>query len=431
MSGSSNTHARLSPSGSERWMNCTASIGYIEANSHRIKGDGSSSYSNEGTEAHDLAEKYLKGEIDEIPSDFRVPLMVYIDHCQTLEAENPGAEVFVEHEAPLFYEPDEIEKERDGVTVMQRPTGTVDFALVTDGKVVIRDLKYGQGVAVDAEQNSQLAIYALSIVRELQDDGLYDFSPDTIVDIGIVQPRYRGDEPVKTWVVSLADLEWFCKDVTLAVEKIHTGEVEFDPGEDTCRWCPAKGFCAARLDALAAPFEVEGFDSLTLLPDMSKEERKEPSEQRLFMQQAFLHKEYEDEQLVAIHAKRKQIVSVLDDIEEYLTERLEAGEKLAGVKMVMGREGNRAWNDVEAADKLIKQKLKLEERMDISLKSPTQIEKLLKPHIDKSTRFRNLFTSLISRSEGKVVMALESDKRPAIDVAVDLLPDLGDDDGLN
>jgi len=414
-------------------MNCTASIGYIEANAHRIREDGSSSYSDEGTEAHDWAEKYLKGEIgmDDIPTDFRLPLGVYINHCRTLIVENPTAEVMIEYQAPLFYEPDEIEKERDGKIVMERPTGTVDFALVSDEKVVIRDLKYGQGVAVDAEDNSQLAIYAMSIIRELEEEGLYVFAPDTMVDIGIVQPRYRGDEPVKTWEITLHDLEVYCEDVTQAVVEIKGGKgfVGFDPGEDTCRWCPAKGFCSARLDALAEPFDVESFDSLALLPDLSKDEKKLPVEERVKLQTPSSAHEYTDEELVLIHSKRKQITGMLDDIEDYLADRLAAGEKIPGVKMVLGREGNRAWNDEAAADKLIKQKLKLEERMDIKLKSPTQLEEILSLS-EQSTRFQNLFNSFVSRSEGKPVMALESDKRPAIDVAVDLLPDV-DEDGLD
>lgn len=439
MSGSTNTHARLSPSGSKRWINCTASIGYIEANSHRISGDGSSSYSNEGTQAHEYAEQYLNGLIGlgEIPNDFQMPLGVYFNHLREMIVDNPKGEILIEREAPLFYEPDEIKKERDGKIVMERPTGTVDFALVTDDKIVIRDLKYGQGVAVDAEDNSQLAIYAMSIIRELQEDGLYDFDQSTVVDIGIVQPRYRGDEPVKTWVITLAELENYCKDIEDAVTaikygaEISLGGIRFDPGEDTCRWCPAKGFCAARLEAMSETFEVESFDALALLPDLTKDEKQQDAEGRIFIKEAFLQKDYDDQQLLAIFAKRKQITGLLDDIEEYLSTRVLSGEVISGLKVVKGREGNRAWNDIEGADKLIKQKLKMEERMDMSLKSPTQLEKLLKLS-EQSTRFQNLFNGFVSRSEGKPVVALESDKRPAIEVSVNLLPDMSDDsDGLD
>lgn len=531
MSGSTNTHARLSPSGSKRWINCTASIGYIEANSHRISGDGSSSYSNEGTQAHEYAEQYLNGLIglDDIPNDFQMPLGVYFNHLRELIVDNPKGEILIEREAPIFYEPDEIEKERDGKIVMERPTGTVDFALVTDDKIVIRDLKYGQGVAVDAEDNSQLAIYAMSIIRELQEDGLYDFDQSTVVDIGIVQPRYRGDEPVKTWVITLAELDTYCMDIETAVriikksmpffdptpydkndspypdnywlyllpagtvylgkagenfewpdekdkfegycfntethqwdkgtfegwsghyaadigseahewtyqhsdygdDLITASRVKFDPGEDTCRWCPAKGFCAARLEAMSETFEVESFDALALLPDLTKEEKAWPVLNRLDLQFDVLGKDYDDQQLLAIKAKRKQIISVLDDIDEYLDSRVLSGEAIPGLKVVKGREGNRAWNDIEGADKLIKQKLKMEERMDMSLKSPTQLEKLLKLS-EQSTRFQNLFNGFVSRSEGKPVVALESDKRPAIEVSVNLLPNMSEDnDGLD
>ena len=81
----------------------------------------------------------------------------------------------------------------------------LDSLDIRDGRVIVRDLKYGQGVLVEAENNAQLAIYALSFIRANED--IYDFPPDTIVDIGIVQPRHHADDPVRTWEVSLHDLE--------------------------------------------------------------------------------------------------------------------------------------------------------------------------------------------------------------------------------
>ena len=38
----------------------------------------------------------------------------------------------------------------------------LDSLDIRDGRVIVRDLKYGQGVLVEAENNAQLAIYALS-----------------------------------------------------------------------------------------------------------------------------------------------------------------------------------------------------------------------------------------------------------------------------
>lgn len=493
MSGSANSHARLSPSSSKRWTTCTASIGYIEANTHRIPGDGSSRYSDEGTEAHDWAEKVLNGEIEdsEVPEHF-APALEYVAHCRTLIEENPHSESFIEYEAALFYETEPVEKERNGETVMALPSGTVDFALITEEKIIIRDLKYGAGVLVEAEGNTQLAIYAMSIIKELQDEGFYSFAPDTAISLGIVQPRYRGDEPVKTWELSLAELEHFCEEITEAAAATYTlpelpddfppvpwgttyiGEVEwsrikdlkedteieglfvtngedwvptdeldagyyalvwnspiipilfpglkFEPSEDACRWCPAKGFCAARARELSEAFEPEGIDVLADLPDLSKEDKKLPIVERIGKLLPHIGAELEDETLVAIYAKEKAIRAFLSDIGDYLEERALAGDPAEGTKLVLGRAGNSAWTDEEAAEKLIRQELKLEERTNRKLISPTQAREKLKEVLENRTRFRNLFESLVTRSEGKKVLALASDKRPAVESVIDDLP---------
>ena len=91
--------------------------------------------------------------------------------------------------------------------------------------------------------------------------------------------------------------------------------------------------------------------------------------------------------------------------------------------MTLGREGNRDWKDEEAADKLIAQKLKGDERYKKTLISPTQAAEKL--DIKKqSTRFQNLFEALITRSPAKKVMALASDKRPAVEADVSAFDDL-------
>ena len=49
-------HAKLSPSSAERWMSCPGSVALNEG-----KDDKGSSYAAEGTAAHELAEKILRG----------------------------------------------------------------------------------------------------------------------------------------------------------------------------------------------------------------------------------------------------------------------------------------------------------------------------------------------------------------------------------
>ena len=391
-SGSHNAHARLAPSSAKRWVHCTASVAYCEENEALLR-EGDTRYADEGTVAHDFAEAVLSGRtaIADVPEDFRTHVGFYVDRCRS-EAEG-AVFTLVESKVPLFYDPDS--------------TGTVDFAAVFLDRIVIRDLKYGAGVMVDATHNEQLAIYALSLIRSLESDGLISYDHDTLVDIGIIQPRYRGEDPVRTWVVTLQELIDFMTPVYQAAQTIRSGgPTVFAPSEDACRWCKAKGFCEARRQWSLAPLDEE---TLAKLPGLTKAETKLPAEQRVALRIPG------DVDLVALWANRKNITALLDDVEEFLRSTLPPG-----VKLVQGREGNRAWADEAAAEKLLATKLKLDERTTRKLISPTQAQELLENFLDNE-KFAAKFNALIVRPEGKPTLALESDKRPALTNSFDAL----------
>lgn len=429
-SGSHNTHARLSPSSSKQWTACTASIAYIEANRHRIPKDTGSVWSREGTEAHDWAAKVLTGAcaLLDVPADFRQPVGDYCTHC--MELTPAGVTPLVEVQAPLFYQPS--------------GKGTCDFAVVSDSLVIVRDYKHGAGVLVHSEENTQLAIYAMSLIRHLED--VYNFGPDTEVNIMVYQPRHREGDTQRPWVLTLADLEAFCSEkitprAKLAfeglkiVKGIKWGEratckaiasaatmTEFAPSEGddgACRWCDARAFCEART---AAGLEgIPHSDPVALLEgmeDLDKALKKaEPMEK---VQARRPELEITEELLVSLYASKKFILDWLSDIEDYLQAKADAGAPVKGTKLVMGRQGNRAWRNEEEAETFLKgQKLKMEERFTFKLKSPTQIEEVLKEKLESSTRTRNRFQELISRSDAKPVLALATDKREAVVGALD------------
>ncbi len=431
ISGSHNTHARLAPSGSKQWTHCTPSIAYAEANKHRVKKDDGSKWSNEGTIAHDHAADILTGKkaLLDIPPEFTRHVGEYCTHCMELTPE--GVEPMVEVVVPLFYQPDS--------------TGTCDFAIVTDEKVIIRDLKYGAGVLVRSEENTQLAIYTMSLIRHL--DAVYGFKPDTVIDLAVYQPRHRDGADQPPWVITLAELEKFCEDISARAKEATAGYkvvagikwdghvtceaienaapmTKFDPSEGddgACRWCKAKAFCERRLEGITSDIPtVDPHDLLTAMPDLSKDEKKEEVKTRLLTRDTCV----DDDFLVAVYAASKALKSYLSDVEEYLQGRVLNGEAVPGTKVVMGGKGNRAWADAEEAETFLKgQKLKQDERFTFKLKSPAQIEKVLKDKLDKSTRTKNRFEKLITRAPGKRTMVLESDKRDAVPSAVECMPD--------
>ena len=390
-SGSHNQHARLAPSDSARWVYCTATIAATET---CVNED--SVFADEGTKAHDYAAEILNGGGPDMTEDFRLPVLEYVNHVRGIHERYPLSDPYVEESVPLFY--------------VKAEYVTCDWALITDGRIFVRDYKHGAGYKVYALENTQLAIYAMSFVELQIDLGLYNFADDTVIDMGIVQPRHREGEKVSTWVVTLAELREFCKDITRSVEIIRSGVgTEFSPGDKACRWCPKawKVRCPARIESLVVPgFD---FDDLAHLPPLTKEEKKmKPSDRHPFTGA------FSDEQLVALWANGPRITQLIDDIGSVLYARALAGDDVEGrVKLVAGRQGNREWSDPVAAEKLIRQRLKGEERWTRKLISPSRAAELI--DLDsQSPRFRNLFESLVVRSDGKPTLALASDRRDAI-----------------
>ncbi len=460
-SGSHNTHARLSPSDSKRWTNCTASIAFQEANGHRVK-DSGGIYADEGTQAHDWASNVLLGKTApiEVPESFREPVLAYTHHCNSLvphgELTNlqecldnvemgfdaPEHAVFVEEQIPLFYQPEQ--------------TGTADFIAVTEGRVYVRDYKHGAGVLVSSQENTQLAIYAYSIIKHLAP--AYSFTDDTVVDIAIVQPRHREADGVPVWEITVADLRTFCEEIEyhaiqarVAADRVRekigsTGRdvsceeiLEAAPGakfapsegdEGACRWCRCKAFCSKRLDAITEGMETPSMSAsemLASMPELTKPEQKMPVEERLGIISESTGSRgviLTDEYLVTVAARAKALRSFLSDVEEYLETRLLAGEQIDGVKLVDGREGNREWANEEEAETFLKgQGLKQDERFDYKLKSPAKIEALLKDKIKGNTRTKNRFDQLIVRSPAKKKLTIDADSRPAVQPAVAMMPD--------
>jgi hypothetical protein len=432
-SGSHNTHARLAPSHSKTWATCTAALAYCEANKHLIPKDTSSEYSQLGTEAHDHAADVLlhKKTLDEVPAEMREPIAEYVRHCAALVPD--GVRYEVEVQCPLFYQPDS--------------TGTCDFAVVTDDLVVIRDYKHGAGVLVTSEGNTQLAIYAYSLIKHLED--IYDFTDDTVIDIKVVQPRHHMAEDDEPWVLPLSEFREFCAEIeekakiaTAAVEEVFKADpprgVDIDPDAirhcapfaefvpqdgdgGSCRWCKAKAFCGVR----HAHNTGGQTDMLAIMPDMTAEvlDMEVVTDELVAKDGETLKLEF----LAAALKNRKKIEKWLGDVEDYLT-RLDVDTltKL-GFKYVQGRSGNRAWANEDAAETFAKgQGLKQDERCTIKLKTPAQIEAALKEKL-KNARTRNRFEALVTRSEGRPVLVPAEDKRSALPAPGEIMPNMEDE----
>lgn len=191
-------HATLSASSSHRWMNCPPSVRLTE---HIA--DNGSVYAAEGSEAHALCEYKLRrllGIDADNPLDGPGGLQYY---DSTMEDAANGYAAYVMElledirqtcADPIVM----VEQNLDYSRWVKDGYGTGDAVIVADGTLHVVDFKYGTGVPVSAEGNSQMRLYALGALDMFGE--LYDI--DTVV-MTIYQPRLAS---ISTDTISKTDL---------------------------------------------------------------------------------------------------------------------------------------------------------------------------------------------------------------------------------
>ncbi len=438
-------HAVLSPSGADRWMQCPGSVVLSEG-----VADQSSSYADEGTAAHFLASTCLS--TGKHPAEFLGKVIVLWEHADGTEgtcfagddvlvemAKASTFEVTVDMAGYVNHYVQAVRQQAEGGVLLveqklpistytgeEDATGSADAVVITrDGELQIHDLKYGMGKRVSAEQNRQLRLYAIGAVEEYS--LAYDF---TSARLFIHQPRVTPTP--SEWAVSLANLEEFGGDVqvsALHVEaaKSNLGEENWEkfylnPVDDACQWCRAKADCPA-LYRLVSESILEGFDDgQELTPDAIQDaignlEQAPPASLSSKMK--------------ATAFAEMWIKAVRGKVESDLL----AGTPVPDYKIVQGKQGNRKWADATEVESVMKSmRLKVEEMYDLTLISPTTAEKLTK-RLDEAGKpilgprqWKKLQDS-ITRAEGGLSVAPDSDPRPAVDLSpkADDFDDLGDD----
>ncbi len=181
-------HALLSASGAHRWLNCTPSA--------RLESDepeSTSAAAEQGTAAHALAEHKLRRALKQRS---KRPVSTWID--DEMETLTDDYVAYVQEHISLAREtcgdPQVlIEQRLDFSHVVPGGFGTGDCVIIAEPTLQIIDLKYGQGVLVEAERNPQLMLYALGALHTFGD--LYDIER---VAVTIYQPRRATSTPGKS-----------------------------------------------------------------------------------------------------------------------------------------------------------------------------------------------------------------------------------------
>lgn len=385
-------HAILGPSSAKRWMTCAPS-----ARAEQTVPETASPYALEGTIAHECAEimlnryKGLQGllSFDELRAEFTeafpARFLVLQKQCAELKVDFwemletvhdfyvvPVYEDYLEYrkmdkQARLL-----IEVKLELESFIPQGFGTSDAVIIADGILHVYDLKYGQGVKVDAENNPQMMCYALGALYGPAEEYLVD-----TVRMTILQPRLKHESQFEMSFGEL--LGWGKYTLRPAALKAFDGAGEYVPG-DHCKFCKVAPRC--RACALRATILSEANADPALLSDA---------------------------ELSELLGKIDSIENWAGKVKTYALDRVLRGDAIPGWKAVEGRSTRKISDQKAALDALTGAGFSPEDVLKPSeLKSLTDLEKLL-----RKGAFNDILGPFISRTQGKPALAPDSDKRPA------------------
>ena len=366
----SRAHALLSASSADRWLHCPPSA--VVAESYPTQ---DTDFTREGTLAHAVAEataKFRLGyafpfkelqEDKEIPQEMKDCAYAYADYIQE-QIRNDGAVVLLEQRVDFSpWVPDGF--------------GTADCIILQGDTMDVIDYKYGQGVAVSAEDNPQMKLYGLGA---LNDYGIaYDVKT---VRLHIFQPRINNISVDSLEVDEL--MAWAENTVKPTAAEASKGEGAYAAGS-WCKFCPHAGRCRQLTETCTQ--YVETHSLRVPVPVLA------------------------DWEVAEVLAMEPLITLWLKRIKAQALNTLMDGGEIPGWKVVEGKLGNRKWTDeLQVADALKAAGYGLNDYTETKLLSPAAMDKAI-----GKKKVAELLTELIDRSPGAPTIVPASDKRPAYD----------------
>lgn len=372
-------HAKLSASGSAKWLVCTPSA-HLE---DQFPDEGSD-FASEGSFAHSVFEQemldYLGRAVNPLHKNQADRYDSHALRDYVAMAKYHAIEAIEDARArcndPIVL----VEQRLDFSPWVNEGFGTGDLVIIADDLVQILDLKYGKGVFVEAENNSQMRLYGLGAYHELAH--LYDIRR---VRMTVLQPRLGNFGSEELPIKDL--LDWARDDVVPKAQLAWEGEGGFVPGEH-CK----SAFCKARFTCQARAQQAIAIAQQEFAPTPPKPESLSVERIAEILPQADLVIDWFTE--LKAHALRQ------------VTEK---GVKIPGFKLVCGRSVRKYKNPEAVAAKLREAEVPEDMIFERSLIGITAMEKMLGKNV-----FAEVLGDLVSRPEGKPTLAPESDKRPAI-----------------
>lgn len=411
-------HAIFSPSSSEKWINCPASLA-MELNLPEAE---QSKYSTEGILAHKIAEKILKNLLyikkskkNNIPyKKKKIKACEYIDKKTISLKKTSEIKVTIDMAENIQKYIDKVWKmsHNNELFVEQRVNfssfisvpkqfGTSDAIIIANDELQIHDLKYGF-VKVYAKNNTQLQLYALGALKKFKKK-----KQIKKIRICIHQPRLNY---LSEWITNIEELFFFAKQVKVSVINSiyaldilkYKGNVNFlpkkmyTPGIKQCRWCKASGgLCKAELN-----FHLNTIKKIGLkYHQLNKNDLCSNN----------ILNEFE---LSSFFLKINELNYFIKKIKNKVTKELIDGKKIPGLKLVRKIAGKRIWKNelsvIKILEKFVSDKKTIYKNQ---LVSPYQIEKIISKKLPEIWQKLQI---LIIRSQGKIIAVSNKDPRASI-----------------
>ena len=237
----------------KRVINCPGSVALVQ----KMPPKPSSKYADEGTLLHDIIAEHLatlkpldsflgrkyQDQVltQELIDDKLVPALALLDEI------DPKQEMSYEVETRVGFG-----------DLLPGVFGSTDFVGRIGDRAVVLDWKFGDGVAVTAEENEQLMFYAAAAMRT---DALkWAFEGATEIECVIVQPPM-----IRRWTTTPERIAQFEHQLVKAVRAAEQPDAGLKAG-DHCRWCAAKPVCPQMTGEVerAALVQLKEIDAATL-----------------------------------------------------------------------------------------------------------------------------------------------------------------------
>jgi hypothetical protein len=302
----------------------------------------------------------VDGFVIEVTHDMIGWIETYVDYVRELQAKVGG--------------PVAVEKRVFMTHLHENCWGTLDAGLQNKDEIHVIDAKFGFVYVAATGWQGKLYISGWN----------QDYRPKRIYN-HIVQPQTEG-EPTRMVEYTRADLlEWEAEAQRIIAE-IYSPDPSYNPSQDACRFCPAKGTCPALAAYVQAPMMAEfyGGHAGTLMDP----------------------KAMTTDQLALARTRTDMMEDWAEAVRSLTYKAALEGVSLPGFKLVRGKKGNKHWHIEEDT---IEQGLK-----DLGIETPRLPGKLITPAI--AAKKVELDPKWFDQAEGKLTLVPESDKREAVNV---------------